>query len=300
MLYLKTFGGLSVGRSGSTNQLTPRRRLLALLALIAGHDTAGISRDKLLAYLWPESDSERARDSLKQSLSAVRQLLGLPLITCIGGVLRLNHRLIESDAWEFELALGRGDHAEAVRCYRGPYLDRFHVPGLPKFDGWVNRERQRIAGCYISALRVLVGQAEALGDRQAAIIWYQRLTDAEPLSSAAALGLVRALAAAGSVGTAKAHARAYSARLVEVGAPVDDAVVEFARELRDQPTKRTSASTVRRDYSPAAPIIRGRDRRSGSVTITDLPPSPSLPPVPRFWWGVVAMVWVLALLSSAL
>jgi hypothetical protein len=41
---------------------------LALLALVAGHGDQGVSRDKLLAYLWPESDEARARNSLKQVL----------------------------------------------------------------------------------------------------------------------------------------------------------------------------------------------------------------------------------------
>ena len=73
MLRLKTLGGLSVERSPPPSLSTrPRRRLLALLALMAGHDALGISRDKLLAYLWPESDTSRARSSLKQALSSLR------------------------------------------------------------------------------------------------------------------------------------------------------------------------------------------------------------------------------------
>jgi DNA-binding SARP family transcriptional activator/tetratricopeptide (TPR) repeat protein len=300
MLRLKTLGGLCVERSPPPSLSTcPRRRLLAVIALIAGHDDRGISRDKLLAYLWPESDTSRARSSLKQALSSLRQSLGAPLIDSAGGVLRLNPHLIKVDLWEFEAALARGDYRAAALTYGGPFLDGFSVSGLEELTKWVEVERERLARGYNAALRVLAGEAEALGDRHGAIGWYQRLIDAEPLCSAAAVGLVRALASAGDFTAAKAHARAYSARLVGVGVPVDHAVGEFVRELRDQPAKPESAPMKRGDHSPATPIVRGPDRRSGSAAVIDLPPPPSLPAVPRFaWWGV-AVVWALALLSSA-
>ena len=300
MLRLKTFGDLSVERSPPPPlSISPRRRLLALLALIAGHDPRGISRDKLLAYLWPESDTSRARSSLKQALSSLRQSLGASLIDSVGGVLRLNSGLIEVDLWQFEAALGRGDYGGAALSYSGPFLHGFSLADLEELTTWVEAERERLAQAYNAALRVLAGEAQALGDRQGAIVWYQRLTDAEPLCSGAALGLVRALAAAGDFPAAKEHARTYSARLIETGAPVDGAVVEFVRELRDKPTKAESAPIIRGDYSPATPIVRGPDRRSGSVAVIDLPRAPSLPAVPRFaWWGAAA-VWALALLSSA-
>src|SRR5687768_17278738 len=264
MLRLKTLGGLSVERSPPPPLSTsPRRRLLALLALLAGHDPRGISRDKLLAYLWPESDTSRARSSLKQALSSLRQSLGAPLIDSVGGVLRLNAGLLEVDLWQFEAALGRGDHAAAALAYGGPFLDGFSVSGLEELTTWVEAERERLAGGYNAALRVLAGEAEALGDRHGAIGWYQRLTDAEPLCPAAALGLMRAVAAAGDLTAAKEHARAYSARSVQTGVPIDDTVVEFVRELRDQPAKRESAPMIAQDHSRTTPIVRGPDRRSG-------------------------------------
>src|SRR5262245_7021734 len=57
VLRLRTFGGLTLARGSEdlTGAVTQRRRL-ALLALLAASGPAGMSRDKLLAYLWPESD----------------------------------------------------------------------------------------------------------------------------------------------------------------------------------------------------------------------------------------------------
>jgi DNA-binding SARP family transcriptional activator len=212
MLCLKTLGGLGIERGDQPLPSTgPRRRLLALLALIAEHDPPGISRDKLLAYLWPESDTQRARNSLKQGLYSLRQSLGIPLVNCAGGVLRLNRRLIEIDTWQFEATLVLGEEAKAVSIYRGPYLDGFYIAGLDELERWMEAERERLARRYGDALRVLAERAEANRDTLAAAIWWRRLTAAEPLCSTAALGLMRALAAAGDITSAREHARVHAA-----------------------------------------------------------------------------------------
>jgi DNA-binding SARP family transcriptional activator len=71
---LNTFGRLFLERdghrvSGAASQ--PRR--LALLALVAAAGEQGMSRDQLLAMLWPETDEERARKGLNQALYALRR-----------------------------------------------------------------------------------------------------------------------------------------------------------------------------------------------------------------------------------
>ena len=75
MFRLRTFGGLTLDRDGVpyAGPATQRRRL-ALLALLAAADTA-VSRDRLMGYLWPEADPERARHSLDDALSALRREL---------------------------------------------------------------------------------------------------------------------------------------------------------------------------------------------------------------------------------
>ena len=66
-LRLLTFGGvnLRVGDSTMTGAATGRRRL-ALLVLLAVARDRGLNRDKVQAYLWPESDAEQARHGLNQ------------------------------------------------------------------------------------------------------------------------------------------------------------------------------------------------------------------------------------------
>jgi len=73
MFRLRTLGGLTLERDGApySGPATQRRRL-ALLALLAAADSA-VSRDRLMAHLWPEADPERARHSLDDALSALRR-----------------------------------------------------------------------------------------------------------------------------------------------------------------------------------------------------------------------------------
>ena len=56
MVELRTFGGLSIEANGAPpTGAAAQRKTLALLALLARHPR-GLSRDKVIAYLWPETD----------------------------------------------------------------------------------------------------------------------------------------------------------------------------------------------------------------------------------------------------
>ena len=65
MLRLNTFGGLVLQQDGQlhTGPASQRRRL-AVLAVVAAAGRRGISREKLVSLLWPESDAEAGRHSL--------------------------------------------------------------------------------------------------------------------------------------------------------------------------------------------------------------------------------------------
>jgi DNA-binding SARP family transcriptional activator len=304
MLCLRTLGGLALERGyPPLTPSGPRRRLLALLALIAGHDPPGISRDKLLAYLWPESDSRHARNSLKQALHSLRQSLGTPLVNCTGGNLRLDPTLIEVDLWRFEAALAHGNETAAAGIYLGPYLDGFYLTGLPEFERWVEAERERLARRYGDALRVLAERADANRDTLASAIWWRRLTVADPLCSTAALGLMRALAAAGDVSSAREHARAHAAYVrAELGGPAAEAVVAFANRLRSDPVAGDATPSPSRSETSALSLtFRGPERRSGAVAAPVAAAMKStwvlsLPPVPRVAWWATAALWAVALL----
>jgi len=78
-----------------------RRNTLALLALLAAADKNGASRDKLIAFLWPESDTEHGRNLLRQACFALRRDLHQPESILGATELRLNPEAVSSDAtWQ--------------------------------------------------------------------------------------------------------------------------------------------------------------------------------------------------------
>src|SRR5687768_3964542 len=194
MLRLHTFGGRHLARDGvRLDALSGQRKALGLLAVLAAAGERGVSRDALLAYLWPESDEERARTSLKQLVHSLRQQLNDPAMLVGSGELRLNAKIVTSDVAAFDEALGRSDHAGAVDLYAGPFLDGFYVRGADDFERWASAERGRLARDYARALEALAERAAAEGDARSSLTWWRRLAAVEPLSARVATGLMRAL-----------------------------------------------------------------------------------------------------------
>jgi DNA-binding SARP family transcriptional activator len=270
MLHLRAFGGLHVDRDGrELSGFTARTRPLALLVLLALRREQGMSRDKVVAYLWPESDTHRARNSLKQVLFSIRRSFGQDLLVASGGMLRLDPSSIEVDLWQFEDALAQGSEGTAVALYRGPFLDGFYASGLAEFQWLVEAERERLARQYGDALRTLARRAEAAGDRAAAVSWYRILAAAEPLSSANALELMQALVATGDPAGALEHARQHAARMeAELGTAPSEAVVAYAEALRrNPPVSHIAASPPSPPSSPP---------RAGVGHVMTAPPSYTL------------------------
>src|SRR2546426_12336784 len=137
MLELRTFGGLSIKDGGApiTGAAT-QRKTLALLALLAAAGKNGLSRDKLIAYLWPESDAEHGRNLLNQACYALRRDLHDREVLLGASELRLNQDVLASDVQAFEDALQRGDTEAAVRGYAGPFLDGVFISGSAGVGGW--------------------------------------------------------------------------------------------------------------------------------------------------------------------
>jgi DNA-binding SARP family transcriptional activator len=253
MIQLTTLGCLEVDQTdGPASGAAARPRLLALVALVASAREMGVARDRLLAYFWPESDTEHARNCLKQTLFALRKDLHDDIFVVRIGSLRLNPAVITTDALQFEAARARGAHVTAVALYRGRFLDGFHIPGLLEFERWMEGERLRLAGCYQDSLEALARAAYEAGDWRAAVDWWRRLSTIEPLDSRVALRFMRALVATGARTEALEYARAYYDLVRgELGAPPDAAVTAYVDWLRRHPEARL------RRWSHTRPVARG-------------------------------------------
>jgi len=183
MLRLRTFGGLTLLQDGDVITGAPtQRRQLALLALLAVAGEEGVSRDKILAYLWPEKDIERARHLLNQLLYLQRSLGETPDLFSGRKTLRLLPDLVEHDVHAFESALASGRTEEAVEVYRGPFLDGFFLNGAEEFESWVTERREHFAHRYLRALDELAVQATERGEYDRTLEWRRRAVGVDPLN----------------------------------------------------------------------------------------------------------------------
>lgn len=233
MLHLRTFGGLTLTRGDVdlTGAATQRRRL-AILVLLAVARHTGVSRDKVVAYLWPESDAERARHVLNQLLYAQRRQFAQDQLFLGRKTLRLNPGVIWTDVGTFEQALDDGAHEAGVALYRGPFLDGFFLKDAPDFERWVEHQRERLARRMIGALSELGRRAAATGGHREAADWRRRAAELDPYDTPMALALVQALSAAGDRAGALVAARRHDELLRrELGVAPDPSFTEAVRGL---------------------------------------------------------------------
>lgn len=142
---LRVLGSLELvdpnGRALAAVVSQPKR--VALLCYLALADPPGFHRrDRLLALFWPELDTERARASLRQSIWFLRESLGRDVIVGRGEELGLAADALQCDALEFLDAVRVAAHDEALRLYRGDFLDGFHVEASAELSSWIDDRRQ--------------------------------------------------------------------------------------------------------------------------------------------------------------
>jgi TolB-like protein len=210
MYRLKLLGGAALlDASGSVAGRSGQGYQLALLALLVSAGEKGVRRDRLVAYLWPESESAAARHRLSDTLYDLRRTLGEEAVIASGETLRASPCSIQVDVREFEEAVRGGDPAAAVRLYEGPFLDGFHLDSQD-FESWLHVERRRLAGLYGGSLETLARGAEGAGHPAQAAEWWQRLLAEDPYRSPVVLSLLKSLVAAGDPAAAIRHADAHT------------------------------------------------------------------------------------------
>jgi len=273
VLRLRTLGGISVvdEHNRPVSRALAQPRPLALVAIVAASSQHGISRDKLLALLWPESSPERARHSLTQALYAARRAFDAPDLFATDGQIRLNSGRIWSDVAAFERALDADDFATAIALYAGPFLDGFSVAGCPDVARWASARRSQLEDRAVAALDALATAAECSADLSRAVEYRKRIGTLRPLDSAAAAQLIRLLARAGNRGEAVRLAEEHEGFLHErLSLVPDPAFTALLSTLRDS---RAEHDAFRDDPS------HGSTTRDLENAIR-LPPSNSAAPAP--------------------
>jgi DNA-binding SARP family transcriptional activator/tetratricopeptide (TPR) repeat protein len=169
--------------------------LLAVLAVTGGE----LSRDRLATLLWPDSDTPRARGSLRRTLSVTAAAVGEGLAISRAAV-ALRPGGMRVDVADFEALAASADEAaleRAGRLYRDDFLAGFSLRECPEFEDWqvsaADRLRHVLAGC----LERLAAARIAAGDPAGALDHIRRWLSLDPLHEPAHQAMIRALARTG-------------------------------------------------------------------------------------------------------
>ncbi len=156
-----------------------------------------MSRDEIVALLWPEAGGKRAVSSFHSTLYRVRHALYQGCIVESGGKYRLNSRgVFVSDVARFQAMTAAlpGDQLrrnlenlmEAVTLYRGPFA--------PSIDSeWADSLRRQLEERFLSVAIHLTEKLLANGDALAAAHVCERMIENDPYDERAYLLLMQAL-----------------------------------------------------------------------------------------------------------
>lgn len=223
--------------------------ILAYLALEGGTQP----RDRLAAMLWPDADDERARASLRRTLSPLRTGLGPGVLVADTVSVGLGPNALSVDVERFRSLLREGRVSDAVALYRGDLLAGFSLKDAPQFEDWQAARAEELRDELRGALTRLSAEAAAAGDPARAIGHARRLLEIDALDELAHRELMRLFAAAGDRAAAMRQYRECARALdAELGvAPMPE-----TKELYER---------IRQGEPAAEPARRSADEAAGDV-----------------------------------
>ena len=290
---IRLLGSACICETGDeTSTRTLPRARVAVLAILAVSRSRPVARDRLMAMLWPESDTPRARHQLREALYRLRETLGEGTITSAGDHVQLDSSFVRCDVWDFEDAISTKDWTLADRLYAGPLLDSFFLDGAPEFDRWLETQRARLATMQRAALEALAEEYTSKRDWPRAVTAWRRFAEADPYSAKAAVGFMTALAASGDRMAALHHAAGYEHLLkTDLDAEPDAAVAELAERFR-------FAATQTESTPPESERVESVESSTPATDSSNARPATHVPAQRRRWHVAIA-AGVVGLLSVA-
>ena len=283
LLRLRTFGGLWIENPQAEAATGPRPRSLALLAICAAAGAKGVSRERALGVLWPNSHPERARHALSQTLYYVRREVGAEVIVSSPD-LRLDPRLITSDVDDFLAAIRSKNWADATALYTGTFLDGFYLSDAPEFERWVDDERSSLAADATRAFEAAAKASLEAGHHDEALDSLRRLTRIDPANSRFAAKYMEALADAGDRAGAVAHGKAHLELLqrefeLDPDAELEQLIARLRESAPSSPRQRDMVAREPSQVSEAQPVAIATEAATPGVSQETVAAVAALPPI---------------------
>jgi len=201
ILRIALLGGFRVwvGSQLIPNQAWKRRKVQALVKLLALASRHCMHREQLMEILWPGTEKESARNNLRQTLHLARQILeregnsGFGILVDHNGWLCLTHEgetWVDAEAFETAAAECRlsedGDACQtALVLYTGELLPE------DRYEDWASTRRESLHWLYLSLLTKLGTLLEAQGHIERAIDTFHGIVAVDPTAEHAHRALMR-------------------------------------------------------------------------------------------------------------
>jgi DNA-binding SARP family transcriptional activator/tetratricopeptide (TPR) repeat protein len=247
-LSLSLFGGFRA-RTGSIAVPLSAKKARALVAYLALHPAHPVPRDAAAALLWGDTGEEQARQSLRQTLVALRKALPRvrpPILLSEDDTLSLNAAAIDVDVLQFEALVEQGTVPALTRAtalYQGDFLGGFRTREAP-FEEWLRAERLRLRQRAADAFgRLLAHQLES--DRpEAALVTAARLLTLDPAQESVHRALMRLHARRGAWTLAlKQYQACVTALQRELGVGPEAETQALHREIVDRRARVSAPAT---------------------------------------------------------
>jgi TolB-like protein/DNA-binding SARP family transcriptional activator/Flp pilus assembly protein TadD len=303
MIRFQTLGSIDLRNDeGAVASVLSQPKRLALLAYLACARPLGFrSRDTLLALFWPEADTERARNSLRQALHHLRKGVGEAAITTRGERdVGIDSTLLSCDAAQFTAAFEAARFEEALAVYRGDFLPGLHVQDAPEAARWIDDERMHLRRCAMDGARRLLNDASDRRDVEGAIRWARRAVAIDPADEPAVRRLVQALADAGDV---PAALDAYADLVKRLDADFSLKPSVETTRLVQALSERASTTTAEIAALTPAARVRAPRREVAGVSAAPAPHAAEAPQQEgaersRPWANAVTILTILGLLTA--
>ncbi len=274
MIQLQILGPVELRRDGvEVRSVLAQPKRLALLAYLAAAAPRGFhARDSLLALFWPESDGDRARNSLRQGLHYLRRSLGDDAVVGRGDrEVGVDPQVLWCDAAAFDQAVKEGRDGDALALYRGDLLPGFFVEDAPEVERWIDTERDRLRRPAVAAAWRLADAELARGEPRAAAPWARRAVALLPADEGGIRRLLAVLEAAGEPAAALEAFGEFARRMEsEYGLAPSPETAALAERLR-APVD-VSASPARDGIGPASAPAAPASSEDGAASAVNATP----------------------------
>lgn len=248
------------------------RKAIALVAYLTV--AGGATRDTLANLFWGDTPTDRARATLRRTLSSLRTGIGSERITSDRNRVSLNDRLA-GDVTSFEMELrATSEHghdsidvcslciphlARATELYRGDFLEGFTVRDAPDFEDWARATREHLRMRAGDAFHRLSMARAVTGDYAGAIAAVSRWIDLDPMHEPAHRSSMLLHAWSGDrPGAIEAYRRCVAVLDEDLGVSPLEETTELYGAILDEDL-------------PPAPGARRRVRHTPPTTIKDGP-----------------------------